>query len=98
MTPVITVNLLRVLFVTFCGAIGASISDSVAGSAWPGLVLGLVLGLAIVLIDRLLKGIFRCAPSPPPPSASSWAFFSPTFCSPRTYCITSRRRSNGWRG
>ena len=56
MTPVITVNLLRVLFVTFCGAIGANVSDSLVESAWPGLVLGLVLGLALVLVDRLLKG------------------------------------------
>src|ERR1700759_3485872 len=56
MTPVITVTLLRVLFVTFCGAIGANVSESLMDSAWPGLVLGLALGLAIVLIDRLLKG------------------------------------------
>lgn len=57
MTPLLTVNLLRVLFVTFCAAIGASISAEFIGGVWPGLALGVVLGLAIVLIDRLLKGV-----------------------------------------
>lgn len=56
MTPVLTVNLLRVLFVTFCASIGASITASVGGKAWPGAVLGVVLGLVVVLFDRLLKG------------------------------------------
>jgi uncharacterized protein YacL len=56
MTPLMTVNLLRVLFVTFCAAIGANVSDSLIGKAWPGLFLGVVFGLVVVLIDRLLKG------------------------------------------
>src|ERR1700724_2076685 len=56
MTPLLTVNLLRVLFVTFCAAIGASVSTELVGNAWPGLALGIVAGLVIVLIDRLLKG------------------------------------------
>lgn len=56
MTPLLTVNLLRVLFVTFCAAIGAIISSEVKEMAWPGVVLGVVLGLVVVLIDRLLKG------------------------------------------
>jgi uncharacterized protein YacL len=56
MTPLRTVNLLRVLFVTFCATIGASVSAALQESAWPGLILGIVLGLVIVLIDRLLKG------------------------------------------
>jgi uncharacterized protein YacL len=56
MTPLLTVNLLRVLFVTFCGTIGALVSSEVAGNSWPGLLLGLVFGLLIVLADRLLKG------------------------------------------
>jgi uncharacterized protein YacL len=56
MTPLLTVNLLRALFVTFCAMIGASVSVEFVGNAWPGLVLGIVLGLAIVLVDRLLKG------------------------------------------
>lgn len=56
MTPILTVNLLRVLFVTFCAAIGASVSAEVQNNAWPGLVIGIVVGLVIVLIDRVLKG------------------------------------------
>jgi uncharacterized protein YacL len=55
-TPILTVNLLRTLFVTFCGAIGASVSTEVQGSSWPGLVIGLAAGLVIILADRLLKG------------------------------------------
>ena len=57
MTPLLTVNLLRTLFVTFCGAIGADVSVSVSDHIWPGLVLGLVMGLLLVLMDRLLKGL-----------------------------------------
>ena len=56
MTPLLTVNLLRVLFVTFCGAIGASISVEFQGTLWTGLVSGIILGLVVVLADRLLKG------------------------------------------
>lgn len=57
MTPQLTVNLLRVLFVTFCGLVGSLISSEAAGSAWPGLLAGLVFGLVLVLVDRLLKGL-----------------------------------------
>src|ERR1700730_2644421 len=56
MTLLATVNLLRVLFVTFCAAIGATVSTVVQGNLSPVLILGVVLGLFIVLIDRLLKG------------------------------------------
>src|SRR6266516_1426702 len=56
MTPLLTVNLLRVLFVTFCAAIGAIASSELQGGMWPGVVLGLILGLLVVLMDRLLKG------------------------------------------
>ena len=56
MTPLLTVNLLRVLFVTFCATIGAIASSELVGGIWPGVVLGLLLGLVVVLIDRLLKG------------------------------------------
>jgi len=56
MTPLSTVNLLRVLFVTFCGAIGATVSLSLSGSVWFGLSIGVVSGLLVVLADRLLKG------------------------------------------
>ena len=56
MTTLFTVNLLRVLFVTFCVMIGATVSSELQGNSIPGLLLGAVLGLSIVLIDRLLKG------------------------------------------
>src|SRR3954466_16102169 len=56
MTPLLTVNLLRLLFVTFCAAIGASVSTEMQGSLWNGLVIGIVAGLIIILVDRLLKG------------------------------------------
>jgi uncharacterized protein YacL len=56
MTPLSTVNLLRVLFVTFCAAIGATVSLSLSGSVWLGLGVGVVCGLFVVLADRLLKG------------------------------------------
>jgi uncharacterized protein YacL len=56
MTSLMTVNLLRVLFVTFCAVIGATVSAELEESLWPGLLLGVVLGLVVVLIDRLLKG------------------------------------------
>ena len=57
MTPALTINLLRVLFITFCAAIGANISSAFIDNVWPGLGLGIALGLVIVLIDRLLKGV-----------------------------------------
>jgi uncharacterized protein YacL len=56
-TPLLTINLLRVLFITFCAVIGANISSAISDNLWPGLVLGLLLGLVVVLIDRLLKGV-----------------------------------------
>ena len=57
MTPSLTLNLLRVLFITFSAAVGASISSALVGDAWPGLAGGAVLGLIVVLADRLLKGV-----------------------------------------
>lgn len=57
MTPALTINLLRVLFITFCATIGANISSAVIDNSWPGLGFGIVLGLVVVLIDRLLKGV-----------------------------------------
>src|SRR5438876_5865732 len=57
MTPLSTVNLLRVLFVTTCGVIGALVSTELFDNLTSGLLFGVVLGLSVVLIDRLLKGI-----------------------------------------
>lgn len=56
MTPVLTVNLLRVLFVTFSGVIGGIVTGETQGNAVPGILIGVVFGLVIVLADRLLKG------------------------------------------
>jgi len=57
MTPTLTVNLLRVLFVTFCGAIGGIVTAETQGNYLPGILVGLVFGLVVVLADRLLKGV-----------------------------------------
>jgi uncharacterized protein YacL len=56
MTTLLTVNLLRVLFVTACATIGGLISGEIQGDLWSGIVIGLLLGLVVVLVDRLLKG------------------------------------------
>ena len=56
MTPLLTVNLLRVLFVTFCAAIGGTVTAETHGNALPGILVGIVFALIIVLADRLLKG------------------------------------------
>jgi len=56
MTPLLTVNLLRILFVTFCAAIGGIVSAEMHRDALPGIFFGLVLGLLVVLVDRALKG------------------------------------------
>src|SRR4051794_14868799 len=56
MTPLLTVNLLRVLFVTFCAAIGGIVGAELQQNAAPGVIVGIVFGLSVVLIDRLLKG------------------------------------------
>ena len=57
MTPQLTVNLLRVLFVTFCGLVGSLISAEMLNNVVPGLLIGIVFGLGLVLADRLLKGL-----------------------------------------
>ena len=57
MTPSLTVNLLRVLFVTFCGAIGGIITSETQNNYLPGIAIGVVFALVIVLADRLLKGV-----------------------------------------
>lgn len=57
MTPLLTINLLRTLFVTFAACVGLMIGDGVFGSQVAGLFIGVAFGLAIVLGDRLLNGI-----------------------------------------
>ena len=56
MTPLLTVNLLRALFITFCTAIGGIVTGEIQGKAIPGMLIGAVFALAVVLADRLLKG------------------------------------------
>jgi uncharacterized protein YacL len=56
MTPLFTVNLLRVLFVTLCASIGIMVSREILNNPIPGALLGLLFGLVVVLADRLLKG------------------------------------------
>lgn len=57
MTPLLTVNLLRILFVTFCGTIGGMVGVELQRNALSGAAIGLVFGLVVVLADRLLKGV-----------------------------------------
>ncbi len=56
MSSQLTVNLLRVLFVTFCAAVGSSVTAESWDNPWQGLLIGVVFGLLLVLADRLLKG------------------------------------------
>ena len=53
MTPILTINLLRTLFVTLAACIGLTIAEEPLF----GLALGLAFGLLIVLGDRLVHGI-----------------------------------------
>src|SRR5688572_9452916 len=57
MTPLLTVNLLRALFVTFTTCVGLAMGEDVFQSTTGGAASGAVFGLALVLMDRLLKGI-----------------------------------------
>src|SRR5207248_1605166 len=49
MTPVFTVNLLRVLFVTFCGVVGSLISSELLEQTVPGLLVGVLLGMMLAM-------------------------------------------------
>lgn len=57
MTPALTVNLLRALFVTFCATIGGIAGVEMQQSSIAGVGIGIVFGLLVVLADRLLKGL-----------------------------------------
>src|SRR5215213_8779604 len=57
MTPQLTINLLRALFVVFTTFIGWQTGEIIFGQNWPGALAGAAFGLAIVLADRLLKGV-----------------------------------------
>jgi uncharacterized protein YacL len=56
MTPLLTLNLLRVLFLTFCATIGGIVTAETQKNALPGILLGALFALLLVLADRLLKG------------------------------------------
>jgi uncharacterized protein YacL len=57
MTPQLTLNLLRALFVAFTTFLGWQTGEILFGRDWPGALAGAAFGLCIVLVDRLLKGI-----------------------------------------
>src|SRR5215213_8149989 len=57
MNPQQTLNLLRVLFVTFCATIGGMAGFEVGEQTIIGICVGIVFALIIVLADRLLKGV-----------------------------------------
>ncbi|MEP6810629.1 MAG: PIN domain-containing protein [Chthoniobacterales bacterium] len=57
MTPAFTLNLLRILFLAFCGTIGCLITAEILNRPLPGALVGLLFGLIVVLIDRLLNGL-----------------------------------------
>jgi uncharacterized protein YacL len=57
MTPLFTVNLLRVLFVTFCATIGGMFGNAALDHPGTGTAIGVVFGLLVVLVDRLLNGL-----------------------------------------
>lgn len=56
MTPLSTINLLRVFFVIFASFMGATVGGEIFHSQSLGLAVGSCFGLVIVLADRLLKG------------------------------------------
>ena len=89
MTPQLTVNLLRVLFLTFCGAVGSLVFAEAQDNAVTGLLIGLVFGLILVLVDRLLKGLSLRAFS----SAIRFSSANLRACSVSTADITGAART-----
>lgn len=56
MTPIVTTNLLRLLFIIFCLSMGMILSETLFSVTLYGGMGGAVFGLTMVLIDRLLRG------------------------------------------
>ena len=56
-TPISTINLLRCLFIIAALVLGAMVGDERLGSSADGAAVGLVFSLALVLVDRVLKGL-----------------------------------------
>jgi len=57
MTPLTTVNLLRVLFVVFTTVVGGEMGSVLDFGFAAGMGFGAVIGLLLVLVDRLLQGV-----------------------------------------
>ncbi len=57
MTPLSTINLLRLLFVIASGVFGAMIGEQRFGSLFLGVSVAAVFSLGLVLADRVLKGL-----------------------------------------
>lgn len=57
MTPALTLNLLRALFVAFAACVGSMIGEPLLESPLAGALCGTAFGLGVVLADRLLHGI-----------------------------------------
>ena len=57
MTPTLTIDLLRALFVAFTACVGIMVGESFLWNPFAGGALGAALGLMVVLADRLLHGI-----------------------------------------
>jgi uncharacterized protein YacL len=57
MTPTLTINLLRTLFVAFAAFVGTMTGEYFLGTVWGGAAIGAAFGLLVVLGDRLLHGI-----------------------------------------
>lgn len=57
MTPALTINLLRALYVAFAACVGSMIGEPLMGSPLAGFLCGAAFGLGVVLADRLLHGI-----------------------------------------
>lgn len=57
MNPLVTVNLLRALFVAFTICVGVMIGSETLSSDISGAMFGAAFGLGVVLVDRLLHGI-----------------------------------------
>ena len=57
MTPLLTINLLRALFVAFTALVGTMVGESLGVGTWGGGAVGIAFGLSVILADRLMHGI-----------------------------------------
>jgi hypothetical protein len=80
MTPLLTINLLRTLFVVFTALVGNMIGESFVRTSWAGSAAGIAFGLAVVLVDRLMHGCSSLQKSSdaPPKTRNGSSASSPT--------------------